>query len=74
MGRWEEMKRAYLEVTFRRGRRLVAYLYLPRAEREKSYRNVRAEAGLLIDSNREGRPVGIEITAPTRVSLASLNK
>ena len=27
----------------------------------------------MIDFNREGRPIGIEITAPTEVSLASLN-
>ena len=67
------MKRSYLEVTFRQGRPFAAYLYLPRRGSEKSYRTVRAESGLVIDFGREGNPIGIEITAPTKVSLVSLN-
>jgi uncharacterized protein YuzE len=67
------MKQAYLEVTFRRGRPLAAYLYLPRGGSEKSHRTVRAESGLMIDFDREGKPIGIEITAPTKVSLVLLN-
>ncbi len=67
------MKQAYLEVTFRRGRPLAAYLYLPRRGSEKSHRTVRAESGLVIDFDRQGRPIGIEITAPTKVSLVLLN-
>jgi hypothetical protein len=46
---------------------------LPRRGSEKSYRTVRAESGLVIDFGREGNPIGIEITAPTKVSLVSLN-
>lgn len=67
------MKRAYLEVTSRHGRPFAAYLYLPRRGSEKSYRTVRAESGLVIDFGRAGNPIGIEITAPTKVSLLSLN-
>jgi hypothetical protein len=40
---------------------------------EKSHRTVRAESGLLIDFDRAGRPIGIEITAPSEVSLTLLN-
>ena len=67
------MKPAYLEVTFRHGRPLAAYLYLPRRGTEKSYRTVRAQSGLMIDFDRAGTPIGIEITAPTKLSLSSLN-
>ena len=67
------MKRPYLEVTFRHGRPFAAYLYLPRRGTERSYRTVRTDAGLMIDFDREGKPIGIEITAPTKVSLTSLN-
>lgn len=67
------MKPAYLEVTFRHGRLLAAYLYLPRQGTEKSHRTVRAQSGLIIDFDRTGRPIGIEITAPTKLSLRSLN-
>jgi hypothetical protein len=48
-------------------------LYLRRKGSEKSYRTVRAEPGLIVDFDRYGRPIGIEITAPTKVSVASLN-
>ena len=68
------MKEPFLEVTFRRGRPLAAYLYLPRRPGEKSYRTSRAEPGLVIDFNRRGKAIGIEITAPGKLSLAALNK
>jgi hypothetical protein len=68
------MKAAYLEVTFRHGRPLAAYLYLPRRDGERSYRTARVEPGMVIDFNRRGTPIGIEITAPTRLTLTALNK
>ena len=68
------MKEPFLEVTFRRGRPLAAYLYLPRRPGEKSYRTSRVEPGLVIDFNRRGKPIGIEITAPGKLSLTALNK
>ena len=68
------MREPYLEVTFRHGRSLAAYLYLPRRPGEKSYRTTRVEPGLVIDFNRSGKPIGIEITAPSRLSLAALNR
>jgi len=68
------MKESYLEVTFRHGRVLAAYLYLPRRTSDKSYRTSRVEPGLVIDFNRTGKPIGIEITAPTKVSSAVLNR
>lgn len=67
------MKNGYLEVTFRHGRPFAAYLYLPRADEAKSYRTRRAEPGLVIDFDRSGKPIGIEITAPSKVSLEALN-
>jgi len=67
------MKEAYLEVTFRRGRPLAAYYYLPRRPGQKSYRTRRVEPGLVIDFARDGKPIGIEITAPSKLSLAALN-
>lgn len=68
------MKNSYLEVTFRRGRPLAAYLYLPREPKDKSYRTERTAPGLVIDFNRTGRPIGIEITAPAKLSAAALNR
>lgn len=68
------MQNSYLEVTFRHGRPLAAYLYLPQRPTDKSYRTTRAAPGLLIDFNRSGKPIGIEITAPTKLSVTALTR
>ena len=68
------MRDSYLEVTFRRGRPLAAYLYLPRQPKDKSYRTERVAPGLVIDYTRQGKPIGIEITAPAKLSASALNR
>jgi len=68
------MQEPYLEVTFRYGRPLAAYYYLPRRPGNKSFRTALAEPGLVVDFNKRGNPIGIEITAPTKVSLSALNR
>ena len=68
------MKERYLEVTFRHGRPIAAYYYLPREANQKSARTRRAESGLIIDFTADGQAIGIEITAPAKVSLAALNE
>ena len=67
------MKERYLEVTFRHGRPIAAYYYLPRGADQKSVRTRRVEPGLIIDFASNGQAIGIEITAPDLVSLAGLN-
>ncbi len=37
-------------------------------------RTARQEAGLLIDYTADGRPIGIEITAPSKVTLEAINR
>jgi hypothetical protein len=65
----------FLEGTFRHGRALAAYYYLlPRRPGDKSHRTAVAAPGLLIDFNRRGKPIGLEITAPSKVTLATLNR
>jgi uncharacterized protein YuzE len=68
------MKESYLEVTFRHGQPIAAYYYLPRRPGQKSYRARRAEPGMIIDYSRSGEPMGIEITAPSKISLAAINR
>ena len=67
------MKERYLEVTFRHGRPIAAYYYLPRGADQKSVRTRRVEPGLIIDFASNDQAIGIEITAPDLVSLAGLN-
>jgi uncharacterized protein YuzE len=68
------MKEPYLEVTFRHGKPIAAYYYLPRRSGQKSYKTCRTEQGLLIDYCRQGHPIGIEITAPAKISVAIFNR
>lgn len=68
------MKHTYLEVTYRKGRILAAYLYLPRRPRDRSARTAELLPGLLVDLAKDGRPIGIEVTSPRRLRLSRLNK
>ena len=68
------MNEAYLEVTYRHGLPLAAYYYLPRRPGDRATRTSRGPSGLLVDYTRRGRAIGIEITAPTMVSLAAMNR
>ncbi len=67
------MKARYLGVTFRKGRPLAAYLYLPRESGAKSARTELMGSGLLVDYQADGRPIGLEITAPREVTLDQIN-
>lgn len=68
------MNESYLEVTFRHGRPLAAYYYLPRRPKDKSCRTRRVEPGLVIDFTRDGKPIGIEIVAPDKLTLTAFNR
>jgi uncharacterized protein YuzE len=68
------MTEHYLEVTFRGGRPIAAYYYLPRRPGQKSYRTMLVNPGMVVDFSRSGKPIGIEITAPSEISLAAINR
>ena len=70
------MKERYLDVTFRKGKVMAAYFYLPRNPGEKSQRTERHGEGILIDYGKDGRPIGIEFTVPDQISalLQQLNQ
>lgn len=63
-----------LQITYRKGRAFAAYLYLSHATGEKSARTEASPDGLLVvDYAGDGRPIGVEITAPDAVTLGRLN-
>jgi hypothetical protein len=68
------MNESYLEVTFRHGRPLAAYYYLPRRPTDRSHRTKRVEPGFVIDFRRDGKPIGIEILAPGELTLSAFNR
>jgi uncharacterized protein YuzE len=67
------MKLRYLEVTFRKGKPLAAYLHLPRATPAKAARTTDAGHGVRIDYDAEDSVIGVEITAPSAVTITQLN-
>lgn len=67
------MKQRYLEVTFRKGKAFAAYLYLPRASDARVARTLDEGHGVHVDLDRDGKPIGVEITAPGAVTIAQLN-
>lgn len=68
------MKHSYLEVTFRKGKPLAAYLFLPRREGTTSARTETVAPGLLVDFSPDGQPIGVEITSPRTVTLEKINQ
>jgi hypothetical protein len=67
------MRYRSLEVTFRNGKPLAAYLYLPRGDRAAVASTRDAGAGMKVDFDASGTPIGVEITAPSIVSVERLN-
>jgi hypothetical protein len=68
------MKHHYLEITFRRGKPLAAYLYLPRAPGAKAVRTTDEGHGVRADFDDAGHLIGLEVTAPALVTLEDINK
>ena len=67
------MNQPYLEVTFRHGRALAAYYYLPQPAGQESHHTRRIEPGLVVDFDANDRPIGVEITAPRALTLEAFN-
>ena len=63
----------YLELTYWRGKPKAGYLHLSRQEGERSVRCRKAGSGLVVDYAADGKPIGIEITAPSVVSSEAIN-
>ncbi|MEM1210274.1 MAG: DUF2283 domain-containing protein [Planctomycetota bacterium] len=63
----------YLEVTYRKGKPLAAYYYLPREPGAAATTTRDLGDGLIADLADDGRPLGIEITAPQSLTLDRLN-
>ncbi len=64
-----------LQLTYRRGQVLAAYLTLTHPTGQKVSRTHATVDGLfVVDFASNGLPVGIEITAPRKVTLVALNE
>jgi len=63
-----------LQVTYRRGKAFAAYLHLSHQTGEKTAKTVSAEGFLVVDYAQDGKPIGVEITAPGAVPVDRLNR
>ena len=69
------MKQIRLRVTYRDdGTPFAAYLYLPSKPNEKRAKCRRVEPGMILDINKEGELIGVELTSPRLVTLKDINK
>jgi uncharacterized protein YuzE len=62
-----------LEITYRDGRPRLGYLYLSDPS-EKSEHSRRVSPEMVIDINKDGQLIGIELLDPRRVTLEAINK
>ncbi len=68
------MKQIRLRVTYRDdGSPFAAYLHLPSKPNEKRAKCRRVEPGMILDINKEGKLIGVELTAPRLVTLEDVN-
>ena len=68
------MSHRYLEVSYREGKPLAAYLYLTRRSGDTSVRVEPHGDGFLVDWTEDGRPIGIEMPSPSLVTVEGLNR
>ncbi len=64
----------YLEITFRKGKPVAAYLYLTGDQGEKSQRSEEFGSGLVLDFGQGDELVGIEITSPASTTVEGVNE
>jgi hypothetical protein len=62
-----------LEVTYRHGRPWAAYLFLPRLPGQRPTKSRPVGNGMVVDLGKDGTPLGVEITAPRKLSMTALN-
>lgn len=64
----------YLEITFRKGKPLAAYLYLSRKSGTKAVKSKKYEEGIIVDFDGNNSPIGLEITSPIQIHISEINK
>jgi hypothetical protein len=67
------MRERYLEVSYKRGKPLAAYLHLPHPPGAKSARTQRWSDELLVDFAADGTPLGVEILSPSTLTVGEVN-
>ena len=72
--RIEAARRHFEQVLLLKGDDFVAYFYLARRPGQSVARTERVEPGLVVDFDEQDKPLGIEITAPSQLTLETFNR
>ena len=64
----------YLEVNYRQGKPLAAYLYLARRDGDTAAHSELSADGIVVDFAADGRSIGVELLSTTTLTLATLNR
>ena len=65
--------RRYMQVSYRNGQPMAAYLYLSGWPGHKSARTELVDAGLVVDFSESDEPLGLEIVDPESVSIREID-
>ena len=63
-----------LTISYREGKAYAAYLTLPHAFGERSCHQREVEPEIIVDFDRKGRPLGIEMLYPQGATWTQLNR
>lgn len=63
-----------LQVTYRKGKPLAAYIYLAAHAGQKAARTKELAPGLLVDFDANDEPFGIEVVSPDLVSSSEIDR
>lgn len=67
------MKDVYIEITFRKGKAIAAYIYLSRKPGVTSDISKKIKDNIIADYDKEGCLIGLEITSPHKVNSSDIN-
>jgi uncharacterized protein YuzE len=67
------MKDVYLEITFRKGKAIAAYIYLSRKPGVTTNMSKKIKDNIIADYDGEGGLIGLEITSPHKANSADIN-
>lgn len=63
-----------IEVTYRRGRAVAAYVSFERGTPVKCHSTREAAPGFVVDYARNGQAIGLELVSPQSSTLAAVNR
>jgi uncharacterized protein YuzE len=67
------MKDIYLEITFRKGKALAAYIYLSKKSNSHVNKSRKLSEGIVADFDDDESIIGLEITAPNKINILKIN-